>query len=88
MARVEVKVPETLWGRRSRWDGVVVAVHVGPGSRVRAGDPIAEVEVDKAIVVVESPYDGIVVEVTVSEGDRVGPGSLLAVMEVEAEGEA
>jgi pyruvate/2-oxoglutarate dehydrogenase complex dihydrolipoamide acyltransferase (E2) component len=81
-AELTVSVPETLWGRRTRWKGRVVAVHVGPGDTVKPGDPLVEVEVDKAVVVIESPYRGRVARVLVSEGDSVGPGSPLVVVEV------
>lgn len=79
---VEVRVPADIWPRRADWRGRVVAVHVAPGSRVSPGDPVAEVEIEKAVLVLESPVAGVVVEVAVGVGDNVGPGDLVARVEV------
>ncbi|GAB6148383.1 biotin/lipoyl-containing protein [Stetteria hydrogenophila] len=79
---VEVRVPGDLWPSRSDWRGRVVAVHCSPGSRVSEGDPLAEVEIEKAVLVVESPASGVVVEVGVAPGDEVGPGDVIARLEV------
>lgn len=79
---VDVRVPQDLWPRRLDWRGRVVAVHASPGSRVSEGDPLAEVEIEKAVLVLESPVSGVVVEVSVSVGDEVGPGDLVARIEV------
>ncbi|MMZ69418.1 branched-chain alpha-keto acid dehydrogenase subunit E2 [compost metagenome] len=83
MARVvDVRVPRDLWPRRPDWRGKVVAVHVSPGLSVAAGDPVAEVEIEKAVLVLESPVSGVVVDVLVSVGDDVGPGDAIARIEV------
>lgn len=79
--RVPVEIPEALWGK-SRWRGRIVDIHVEKGQRVKAGDPLIEVEIDKAVVVVESPYDGVIVDVLVAPGDEIGPGDVVVVMEV------
>ncbi len=81
-SRLEVRIPDALWARRAKWRGRVVAVHVAPGDRVSEGDPLVEVEVEKAVIVIESPYAGLVVEVPVPVGDEVGPGDVVAVVEV------
>lgn len=77
---VEVRVPEDLWPRSSGWRGRVVGVRVSPGDRVREGDVVAEVEIEKAVLEIESPVSGVVVEVRVGVGDEVGPGDVLAVV--------
>ncbi len=79
--RVPVEIPETLWGK-SRWKGRVVEIHVENGQRIRVGDPLIEVEIDKAIVIVESPYDGVIVDVLVAPGDEIGPGDVIVVIDV------
>jgi len=56
------------------------------GDRVSKGEPIAEVEIEKAVLVIESPYSGIVKEILVSQGDSVYPGSGLVRVEVVGEG--
>ena len=80
---VEIKVPEDLWPRSSGWSGKVIGVRVSPGDRVREGDVVAEVEIEKAVLEIESPVSGVVVEVKVRVGDTVGPGDVLAVVKPE-----
>jgi pyruvate/2-oxoglutarate dehydrogenase complex dihydrolipoamide acyltransferase (E2) component len=48
------------------------------GSSVRKGDPIVELETDKAVFVVESEQDGWILKLLCSEGDQVAVGSVLA----------
>jgi len=83
-----IKVPEELWPRRGRWVGKVVGVLKKPGERVSRGEPVAEVEIEKAVLVIESPYDGVVKEVLVSPGDSVSPGSGLVRVVLSGEGKA
>lgn len=77
---IEIRVPEDLWPRSSGWSGKVVGVRVSPGDRIREGDVVAEVEIEKAVLEIESPVSGVVVEVRVRVGDVVGPGDVLAVV--------
>jgi 2-oxoisovalerate dehydrogenase E1 component len=49
-----------------------------PGQAVRAGEEIAEMETDKAVVPIESPADGTLAEILVSEGTVVKLGQQLA----------
>jgi biotin carboxyl carrier protein len=76
---VEVRVPEELWPRRGGWRGRVVSVRRGVGEKVRRGEVIAEVEIEKAILEIEAPVDGVVVKVA-EPGSEVGPGSVVAVL--------
>jgi pyruvate dehydrogenase E2 component (dihydrolipoamide acetyltransferase) len=48
------------------------------GSRVSKGDPIVELETDKAVFVVESEQDGYILKLLCAEGDQVAVGSVLA----------
>jgi pyruvate dehydrogenase E2 component (dihydrolipoamide acetyltransferase) len=48
-----------------------------PGDSVRMGEPIVEVETDKATLEVESPADGVLSEVLVQEGEDVAVGGSL-----------
>ncbi len=41
-----------------------------PGQTVRAGEPIATVEGDKATVDVEAPVDGVLLSILVAEGQE------------------
>jgi len=78
----DVRVPEELWPRRGGWRGRVVSVFKKPGDRVSKGESIVEVEIEKAVLVIESPFDGIVREVLVSPGSVVEPGSTLMRVDV------
>ncbi len=81
-----IRVPEELWPRRGEWRGRVVSVFKRPGDRVSRGEPVVEVEIEKAVLVIESPYDGVVSEVLVSQGSLVEPGSELMRVDVIGEG--
>lgn len=48
------------------------------GDPVRRGDELAELETDKAVLMLECPADGILLEILVGEGAMVTPGQLLA----------
>jgi pyruvate dehydrogenase E2 component (dihydrolipoamide acetyltransferase) len=48
------------------------------GTRVSKGDPIVELETDKAVFVVESEQDGYIPKLLCAEGDQVAVGSVLA----------
>jgi len=59
----------------------VVAVRqivASAGAQVRKGDPIVELETDKAVFVVESEHDGFLLKVTCAEGELAAVGSVLA----------
>lgn len=85
---VVVTVPEDLWPRRGDWRGRIVAILKSQGDRVEPGDPVAEVEIEKAILVVESPYEGIVEDVLVEPGDEIRPGAGLVRVRPGGEGQA
>jgi pyruvate/2-oxoglutarate dehydrogenase complex dihydrolipoamide acyltransferase (E2) component len=53
-------------------------VHATPGSYVRQGDAVAEVETDKANVVVEADGDGYVLGFAQTIGEMIPVGSVLA----------
>jgi pyruvate dehydrogenase E2 component (dihydrolipoamide acetyltransferase) len=58
-------------------EGEVIAVLVKVGHAVEEGDPILEVETDKASVEIPSPYTGTVKEIMVKPGDVVKVGNLM-----------
>ncbi len=78
--RVEVEVPR-LGQDVSR--AVLVGWMVRPGDRVRPGDPLFELETDKAVFEVEAEVEGTVVEVLAEEGAEVTPGQVVLVIEPE-----
>ncbi len=60
--------------------GGVIAVHVGVGSRVDAGDPIVTLEAMKMEHLVIAPIGGTVVELSVKPSDQVARGQVLAIV--------
>ncbi len=56
-----------------------------PGTEVRTGDPIVELETDKAVFVVESEQDGWILKLLCAEGDQVAVGSILGWIGATAE---
>jgi pyruvate dehydrogenase E2 component (dihydrolipoamide acetyltransferase) len=60
-------------------EGEVLAVLVSVGDEVKEGDPILEVETDKAAVEIPSPYTGTVSEILVKQGDMVKVGDVLMI---------
>jgi len=47
-------------------EGEIVDVFVKPGDRIKEGDPLLEVETDKAVTAIPSPFTGTVAEVRVA----------------------
>ncbi len=58
-------------------DATVLRWHVQPGSRVRRGDTLLDVETAKAVVEIPAPADGEVLALRVNAGDTVPVGSVL-----------
>lgn len=54
------------------------------GDTVVAGDPLVEVEADKANYEIESPLGGTLTEIVAFEGDEIPVGAVLAVIEEAA----
>ncbi len=78
MAIVEVTLPK--WGMTMQ-EGTVQGWLKQVGDTVAEGDPIAEVETEKAVAEVEAPVDGTLVEILVEGGTTVDVGTLLARIE-------
>src|SRR5439155_1499155 len=47
------------------------------GQPVKKGEPVVEVETDKATVELEAPADGVLANVTAAEGDEVPVGKIV-----------
>ncbi len=56
----------------------LVAILVEIGSQIREGDPIIDVETDKATFTVESSTGGYLLKVNGAKGDTLEVGSILA----------
>jgi len=72
----EFKLPDLGEGIH---EGEIVDVFVKPGDRIKEGDPLLEVETDKAVTAIPSPFTGAVAEVRVAAGDTVHVGDVLVV---------
>jgi len=48
------------------------------GEQVKKGEPVVEVETDKATVELEAPADGVLANVTAADGDEVPVGQVIA----------
>jgi pyruvate dehydrogenase E2 component (dihydrolipoamide acetyltransferase) len=80
MAR-EFKLPDLGEGIH---EGEIVEVFVSAGDSIKEGDPLMEVETDKAVTAIPSPVTGRVAEVRVKAGDTVHVGDVLVVFEAAA----
>src|SRR2546425_6031239 len=66
--------------------GKIVQWLKAEGEPVKKGEPVVEVETDKATVELEAPADGVLTNVTATEGDEVPVGQVIA--RILAPGEA
>ena len=57
--------------------GDLVRLMIAPGGRVSEGQPVMELETEKAVVEVPSSVSGIVKEVKVKEGEKIKVGQLI-----------
>ena len=64
--------------------GVVVKVLVQVGDTVEVGQPVVEIETDKAVVEVPADAAGVVAQVYVSEGDEITVGQKILSVEADA----
>ncbi|MFZ0451827.1 MAG: dihydrolipoamide acetyltransferase family protein, partial [Desulfatiglandaceae bacterium] len=72
----EFKLPDLGEGIH---EAEVLSVLVSTGQEVNEGDPILEVETDKAAVEIPSPYTGTVQEIMVKPGDTVKVNDVLMI---------
>jgi len=59
-----------------------------PGEYVKAGEPVVELDSDKASMEVPAPQSGRLVETLVDEGDEVAIGAVIATLDESAEPDA
>ena len=74
----EFKLPE-LGENISQGD--LVRLMIAPGTKVSEGQPVMELETDKAVVEVPSSVSGIVKEVRVKEGEKIKVGQVIFTLE-------
>ena len=66
--------------------GDLVRLMVAPGSSIAEGQPVMELETDKAVIEVPSSVTGTVAEVRVKEGDKLKVGQVIFTIENGAGG--
>ena len=74
----EFKLPEL---GENITQGDLVRLMISPGAKVSEGQPVMELETDKAVVEVPSSVGGVVKEVKVKEGDKVKVGQVIFTLE-------
>jgi pyruvate dehydrogenase E2 component (dihydrolipoyllysine-residue acetyltransferase) len=81
----EFKLPE-LGENISQGD--LVRLMIAPGTRVSEGQPVMELETDKAVVEVPSSVSGIVKDIHVKEGEKIKVGQVIFTLEGGAPAQA
>jgi pyruvate dehydrogenase E2 component (dihydrolipoamide acetyltransferase) len=74
----EFKLPE-LGENISQGD--LVRLMISPGTRVSEGQPVMELETDKAVIEVPSSISGIVKQVRVKQGEKIKVGDVIFTLE-------
>lgn len=65
----------------SMTEGTVVRWLKSPGQQVARGEPLAEIETDKATITYESDVDGVLAQILVGEGQTVPVGTQIAIVQ-------
>jgi pyruvate dehydrogenase E2 component (dihydrolipoamide acetyltransferase) len=68
--------------------GDLVRLMIAPGTKVSEGQPVMELETDKAVVEVPSSVSGVVKEVKVKEGEKIKVGQVIFTLEGGAPAQA
>jgi pyruvate dehydrogenase E2 component (dihydrolipoamide acetyltransferase) len=68
--------------------GDLVRLMISPGAKVSEGQPVMELETDKAVVEVPSSLAGVVKDIKVKEGDKLKVGQVIFTLEGEGTAEA
>ncbi len=66
-------------------EGTVVRWLRAPGDAVRRGEPVVEIETDKATITYEADLDGVIAQILVGEGETVPVGTTIATIQQTAE---
>ena len=74
----EFKLPEL---GENITQGDLVRLMISPGAKVSEGQPVMELETDKAVVEVPSSVTGVVKEVRVKQGEKVKVGQVIFTLE-------
>ncbi|MGA8153644.1 MAG: 2-oxo acid dehydrogenase subunit E2 [Terriglobales bacterium] len=77
-SRTEFRLPEL---GENISEGDLVRLMISPGAKVADGQPVMELETDKAVVEVPSSITGVVKEVRVKQGEKVKVGQVIFTLE-------
>jgi pyruvate dehydrogenase E2 component (dihydrolipoamide acetyltransferase) len=83
--RTEFKLPEL---GENIFEGDLVRLMISPGAKVSEGQPVMELETDKAVIEVPSSISGIVKQVRVQQGEKIKVGQVIFTLEGAAAGQA
>jgi pyruvate dehydrogenase E2 component (dihydrolipoamide acetyltransferase) len=81
LATSEFKLPEL---GENIHQGDLVRLMVSPGSHISAGEPVMELETDKAVVEVPSSVTGTVQDVLVKQGEKIKVGQIVFTLQAGA----
>src|SRR6476661_6750442 len=59
-------------------EGTILKWIVSEGGEVKRGEPLCEIETDKANMTYEADTDGVLIEIVVAEGETVELGEVIA----------
>ena len=77
-APTEFKLPEL---GENITQGDLVRLMIAPGAKVSEGQPVMELETDKAVIEVPSSVNGIVKDIKVKEGEKIKVGQIVFTLE-------
>jgi len=80
--KIEIKIPDIAENVES---GIIASILVSEGDEINEGQPVVEVETDKATTDIPSLHSGKVDELKVKEGDEVKVGQVILILEAEEE---
>jgi pyruvate dehydrogenase E2 component (dihydrolipoamide acetyltransferase) len=69
-------------------EGDLVRLMIAPGAKVSEGQPVMELETDKAVVEVPSTVSGVVKDVKVKEGEKIKVGQVIFTLQGAAPSQA
>lgn len=80
-----LRLPEVLAGAT---EAILLSWHVKAGDSFVAGEPLAEIETDKAIVELEAEDAGVMGRILVKDGKKISVGEAIAVLTSDGDSDA
>ena len=75
---IEVKMPQ--WGMNMT-EGTILKWFKQPGERVEKGEPLAEIEIAKAVNTLESPVSGVVKQLVANVEETIPVQGIVAIID-------